>query len=96
MLSGDFTNNNDGSVNVVSVTATVTGTHKLDASNNPVANPGCDADDFDPITISVTESLVSAGATEGEWSGSISMKDRENDNQNACKGAIVDIAYVSH
>ena len=95
-LSGDFANSNSGSVSVVSVTATVSGTHKI-VSGASVPNPGCTAADFDVSAITVDDALVSAGALhDGAWSGTIGMKDREGTNQNACKDAIVDLSFSSN
>ena len=95
-FGGDFANSNSGSVSVVSVTATVAGTHKI-VGEVSVPNPDCSAADFTVSAITVGDPLVSAGAThDGAWSGTIAMNNREDTNQNACKGAIVDLSFSSN
>ncbi len=85
-LSGNFDNPNAGPVYVGSVTATVTGTNQA----------GCDATDYTIAGTAVVNAEVASGAGVGAWSGlTIAFNNKSGANQNACKGATVDIAYTS-
>ncbi len=90
-LSGTFTNTNDGPVFIKTVEATVTGT----------SIGGCTATDY---TIAGTSEIggaapgaggnVPAGSS-GTWSGlTIAFNDKAT-NQDACKTAVVTIAYTT-
>jgi len=89
-LSGDFNNPNTGAVKVGAITATVTGTEKPAGT----ANPGCTAADFSITGTGAATGEIPPGNDQGSWSGlSIAMLDRTGVNQNACKDAVVKIAY---
>ena len=87
-LSGTFNNPNSSPVFVHSVTVSVTGTDKA----------GCDATDY---TLSSPTMLVDAevqpGSAQGSWSGAtLAFNDKPSANQNACKGATVNLSYTSN
>ena len=84
-LSGNFDNAATNDVHVNGLTASVTGTDK----------PGCTAANYQ-ITGTATianNGMVPSGTGTGGWSGlTLSMVDT-GVNQDACKGATVNIAY---
>jgi hypothetical protein len=85
-LSGNFDNPNDGPVYVAAVTATVTGTDKT----------GCTASDYTIAGTSTPAVQVPVGEDVGAWTGlTIAFNNKVATNQDACKGAVVTIAYVS-
>lgn len=85
-LSGDFDNPNAGPVYITAVTATVTGTDTA----------GCGATDYVIAGTSTVPGQVPAGDGTGAWSGlTIQFNNKVGTNQDACKGAVVNIAYTS-
>jgi len=85
-LSGNFDNANSGPVYVAAVTATVTGTDKT----------GCGATDYTIGGTATVATQVPAGTGVGSWSGlTIQFNNKTGVNQDACKNAIVSIAYAS-
>ncbi len=86
-LSGDFDNPNASLVYVAAVTATVTGTNM----------PGCDATDYTIAGTATVGAQIPAGLGVGSWSGlTIQFNNKPPGvNQNACKNAVVAIAYTS-
>jgi hypothetical protein len=85
-LSGNFDNPNDGPVYVTSVTATVTGTDQA----------GCDASDYTIAGSAPVNQQVPAGDGVGSWSGlTIQFNNKPAVNQDACKNAVVSIAYAA-
>jgi len=94
-LSGTFTNTNPGSVQVASVTATLTS-----ISGGAGGTPACTIADYQinnsPTTTISNGGLIPTGTGVGTWSGpTIEMIDSAT-NQNACKGATVNISYSSN
>ena len=91
-LSGKFNNPNPGTVHVASVTAT------LDSiSGGSAGPPACTIADYqiDNATATVNAEIA-AGNAVGSWSGpTIKMLDSPT-NQDACKGATVNITYSSN
>jgi hypothetical protein len=92
-LSGDFTSTNSSAVQVGQIQASITSVTPsglIPPQQTP--NP-CTAADF-VIAGSATGPFTAPGnTTGGSWSGlTIQMVD-SNTNQNACKGATVNIAY---
>jgi hypothetical protein len=92
-LSGDFTNTNDGPVYVGTVTVSIASVDK--ASDAPAGT--CDASDF---TLSDEEMSVNAevpsGTNKGSWTGAtIQFNDKAGTNQDACKGATVNLHYAT-
>lgn len=89
-LSGDFDNTSDGTVHVSTVTVSI-------ASVFQGADPavGCSADDY---TLTGAEMAavqeVPVGTAEGNWTGATIKFNNTTDNQDACKGATVNLAYV--
>ncbi len=85
-LSGNFTNSNGGPVYVAAVTATVAGTDKA----------GCTAADYTIAGTATVAAQVPAGTGVGSWSGlTIQFNNKANANQDACKNAVVTIAYAT-
>jgi hypothetical protein len=91
-LSGNFTNANTSTVHVATVTVTVTSTDK--PLNTP--NPGCTAADFTIVggTMAVNADVV-VGTNTGAWTGATIAFNNTAINQDACKGAVVKLAYVA-
>ena len=86
-LSGNFDNPNDGPQYVGSVTATVTGTDKGD---------DCDASNYAIAGTAPVNAEIPSGDGVGSWSGlTIAFVNKPSVNQNACKGATVNISYTS-
>lgn len=85
-LSGTFDNPNSGPVYIGSVTAQVTGTDKV----------GCDATDYTVAGTATVNAQVAAGTGVGSWSGlTIAFNNKPATNQDACKGATVNISYTT-
>jgi hypothetical protein len=91
-LSGDFTNTNSVSVHVGTVTASIDSVVKADGA--PAGT--CDESDFtlsDPVMTVNAE--VPSGTNTGSWSGAtIQFNDKPDANQDACKGATVNLHYA--
>jgi hypothetical protein len=91
-LSGDFTNTNDSPAYVGTVTASIDSVQT--AADAPAGT--CDASDF---TLSNEEMTVNAevasGEHKGSWSGAtIQFNNKADANQDACKGATVNLHYA--
>jgi len=91
-LSGNFDNGNSGPVYVATVTAAIAGV--VDGNGDPVA--GCDATDYTLANAVMTVGAeVPAGTGKGSWSGAtIKFNDKAATNQDACKGATVNLTYT--
>ena len=90
-LSGDFTHANEGPAYVGTVTASIASVVK--AAGAPAGT--CDATDF---TLSNAEMTVNAevptGEHKGSWSGATIQFNNKATNQDACKGATVNLHYA--
>ena len=84
-LAGNFTNPNAGPVYVTTVTATVTGTDKT----------GCGPTDYLIAGAAGVGAQVPSG-TGGAWTGLTIQFNNKGTNQDACKDALVTIAYASN
>lgn len=85
-LSGNFDNPNAGPVYVGAVSATVSGTDKT----------GCTASDYTIAGNAPVNAQVPAGSGVGSWSGlTIAFNNKPAVNQDACKNAVVSLAYTS-
>ena len=89
-LSGNFTNSNSGPVYVTSVVASIASVTKAGV---PVT--GCDATDYtlSGATMSVAAQIPS-GTVQGSWGGATLAFNNKATNQDACKGATVNISYA--
>jgi hypothetical protein len=86
-LSGDFDNPNSGPVHVGAVSVVVTGTD----------TPGCGPTDYTIGGSAPVNAQVAAGDGVGSWSGlTIAFNNKAGVNQDACKGAVVELAYSSN
>ena len=86
-LSGNFDNPNSGPVHVGSVSVVVTGTD----------TPGCGPTDYTIGGSAPVNAQVAAGDGVGSWSGlTIQFNNKVAVNQDACKGAVVELAYSSN
>ena len=93
-LSGTFTNANAGPVNISTVTATITGNSKSAAgclSTDYVLSNGGVA----TVPSVATPLSVPSGTNVGAWSGLTLSMTNTAANQDACKGATVNISYVA-
>lgn len=90
-LAGNFTNTNTGPVWVTSVTASIASVAKATGVTGP-----CDASDYTLAGAGMTVGAeVPAGAAQGAWSGAtIKFNNKPGTNQDACKGAVVNLAYA--
>ena len=89
-LSGTFLNTNTGPVYVTSVTASISSVVKAEGA----AAGTCDASDF---TLSGAVMAVNAEALANDtstWGGATLAFNNKATNQDQCKGATVNIAYV--
>lgn len=89
-ISGTFGNTNDGPVYVTSVTASIASVTEANAD----ATTSCTAADYTlllPI-MTVNQSVV-VGDPVGTWSGATIQFNNTGANQDACKGATVNLAY---
>jgi hypothetical protein len=91
-LSGKFNNPNSGPVYVASVTASISSV--TDASGDPIV--GCDDTDYTlgSATMAVGAE-VPAGNAQGSWTGATLAFHNKSSNQDACKGAVVHLAYTA-
>jgi hypothetical protein len=85
-LSGTFTNTNAGPVYVGTVTAAI----------SSVSNAGCDSSDYTLLNPTMTVAAeIPKGAGVGSWTGAtIQFNDKSGSNQDACKGATVNLTYT--
>jgi hypothetical protein len=91
-LSGDFTNTNDGPVYVGTVTASIDSVDKADDA--PAGT--CDSTDFTlSDAVMAVNAQVPSGENTGSWSGAtIQFNNKADTNQDACKGATVNLHYA--
>jgi hypothetical protein len=90
-LSGTFDNPNSGPIHVGTVTASISSVTK--AGGAPAGT--CDATDFTLASAAVTVNAdVPAGTSTGSWSGATIRFNNKATNQDACKGATVNLAYA--
>ena len=89
-LSGNFDNPNAGPVYVTSVTASISSVVKAGGR----AAGTCDATDYtlSNAVMSVGAEVV-AGNAKGSWTGATLAFNNKASNQDACKGATVNLAY---
>lgn len=90
-LAGTFTNTNTGPVYVATVTASIASVFQ-----NGVAATGCDATDYTLANpVMTVDAQIPVGSLQGTWSGAtIKFNNKPATNQDACKGATVNLAYV--
>jgi len=91
-LNGTFNNTNSGPVYVATVTASISSVVKA-----PGAPAGtCAADDYTLAGATMpVNAEVPAGTAQGTWSGAtIKFNNKATVNQDACKGATVNLAYT--
>lgn len=90
-LSGTFTNTNSGPVYVTNVVASIASVFQ-----GGVVAVGCDATDYTLANTTMTVGHeVAAGTGVDAWTGAtIQFNDKAGSNQDACKGATVNLAYV--
>lgn len=90
-ISGDFTNGNDGPVYVGTVTASISSVTK--AVGAPAGT--CDATDYTLTNAAMTVNAeVPSGTDVGAWTGATLQFNNKATNQDACKGATVNLAYA--
>jgi hypothetical protein len=90
-LSGDFSNGNTSPAYVGTVTASISSVVK--AVGAPAGT--CDASDFTLSNAAMSVNAeVPSGTHQGSWSGAtIKFNDKPAANQDACKGATVNLSY---
>jgi len=90
-LSGDFTNTNSGPVYVTSVVASISSVTQASG-----AVGSCDDTDYTLSNATMTVNAeVASGTGVGSWTGAtIQFNDKSATNQDGCKGATVNLAYV--
>ncbi len=91
-LSGNFNNPNSSPVYVSTVTVSIASVTK--AAGAPAGT--CDASDYSLSTSTMTVNAeVPTGNAQGTWSGAtIKFNNKATVNQDACKGATVNLAYT--
>jgi hypothetical protein len=89
-LSGNFNNPNSGPVHVATVTASISSV--TDAGGNAIT--GCDSSDYTLANAVMTVNAdVPAGNAQGSWTGATIAFNNKPSNQDACKNAVVHLAY---
>ena len=90
-ISGDFSNSNSGPIHVNTVTASIASVVK--ANNAPAGT--CDATDFvvGSATMTVNKEIP-VGTGVSSWTGATIRFNNKTVNQDACKGATVNLAYA--
>ena len=90
-ISGDFNNTNSGPVYVSTVTASIASVTK--AAGAPAG--ACDATDYTLASPTMTvNASVPAGSPQGAWTGATIKFNNKATNQDACKGATVNLSYA--
>jgi hypothetical protein len=90
-ISGNFDNPNPGPIFVSTVTASISSVTK--ASGAPAGT--CDATDFTLANAVMTvNAQVAAGTAKGSWTGATLQFNNKATNQDACKGATVNLSYA--
>jgi hypothetical protein len=91
-LSGNFNNPNSGPVYVASVTASIASV--TDTNGDPIT--GCDNTDYALANAAMTVGAeVPSGNAKGSWTGATLAFNNKASNQDACKGAVVHLAYTA-
>ncbi len=94
-LSGNFTNGDEGPVYVGTVTARIA---SVTMSAGPAAGTTagtCDATDYTLAgAVMPVNAEVQVGFKQGAWTGATIKFNDKPTNQDACKGAIVNLAYT--
>ena len=88
-LSGTFTNTNTSPVYVTSITASISGVTKADG----VAGT-CDSTDYTLANAAMTVNAEAGIDDLSTWTGATIAFNNKGTNQDACKGATVNLAYV--
>ena len=91
-ISGTFDNPNSGPIFVHTVTAAISSVTK--AAGAPTGT--CDATDFTLANATATvDAEIAAGNAKGAWTGpTLKFNDKTTTNQDACKGATVNLSYT--
>lgn len=90
-LSGTFTNPNSGPVYVSTVTASIASVTK--AGGAPAGT--CDATDYTLSNAAMTVNAEVLADDSSTWSGAtIAFNNKASSNQDACKGATVNLSYT--
>jgi hypothetical protein len=90
-ISGNFDNPNPGPIYVGTVTASIASVTK--AAGAPAGT--CDATDFTLANAAMTVNAeVPSGNAKGSWTGATIKFNNKATNQDACKGATVNLAYT--
>jgi hypothetical protein len=89
-LSGNFDNPNSGPIRVGTVTASMASVTKASGVTG-----SCDASDFTLANATMTVNAeVPSGNSQGGWSGATIKFNNKTTNQDACKGATVNLSYT--
>ena len=89
-ITGKFNNTNSGPTYVASVTVAIASITKAGA-----AVTGCDASDYLITSPTMTVNAdVPAGSNVGAFTGATVKMVNDNTNQDACKGATVNLSYT--
>ena len=90
-LEGDFDNPNDEPVYISSVTAAVQSV--VDGGGDTI--DGCDSSDYTIGGTATVNAEIPTGTSQGSWSGLTIQFNNKNSNQDACRGAVVKLAYTA-
>ncbi len=90
-ISGTFTNTNSGPIRVNTVTVSIASVTK---AGSAVAGT-CDASDYTLANAVMTVNAeIPVGSDQGAWTGATLKFNNKATNQDQCKGATVNLAYV--
>jgi hypothetical protein len=92
-LAGDFSNSNNGPVQVAQVSVAVHPTWSAQADNT---KPPCTGDDFTLTQPDPTNAEIASGAHVGSWSGATILLKDTGSNQDNCKNVTVALDYTSN
>jgi hypothetical protein len=89
-LSGDFNNTSSGPVHITTVTVSIASVHQAG-----VVAVGCSSADYTltGAAMSAVQS-VPVGSGVGSWTGATIQFKNTASNQDACKGAVINLAYA--
>lgn len=90
-LAGNFSNTNAATIHVSSVTVSISSVDK--AIGAPAGT--CDASDFVIANATATVNQDIPTGTSGSWSGPTIQFNNKTTNQDACKGATVNLDYTT-
>jgi hypothetical protein len=88
-ITGTFTNTNSGPIRVNTVTASISS-----VTVGGLTAVGCDATDYTLVPTATVGAEIPVGSAQGAWTGITLKFNNKATNQDACKGAVVNLSYA--